>query len=294
MAHHQKGITLPVPALAQHLFLDVKTSANRSLALAALRNLAAQSDGQRCVLGLSHRLCQRLGISAPVRLKPFAPPAKSRIKLPDTPCDLWLWLRSKAADDGKQQAALLTLQRELVGQLEDQFEVKDVVQSFRHGAGHDLTGYEDGTENPKGSQALISAIAPDGSSFVAIQKWQHQWHKIDAMRESERNLAVGRVRTSNAEIEDAPESAHVKRTAQEDFILSDGSEGFSLRRSMPWRDAQQSGLMFISFGKNFEAFEAQLSRMTGADDGITDAIFKMSKPVSSAYFWCPPRGHLLS
>jgi hypothetical protein len=26
----------------------------------------------------------------------------------------------------------------------------------------------------------------------------------------------------------------------------------------------------------------------GLDDGITDALFRISKPVSGAYFWCPP------
>jgi putative iron-dependent peroxidase len=37
-----------------------------------------------------------------------------------------------------------------------------------------------------------------------------------------------------------------------------------------------------------DAFEAQLRRMVGLDDGITDALFRISKPVSGAYFWCPP------
>jgi porphyrinogen peroxidase len=28
--------------------------------------------------------------------------------------------------------------------------------------------------------------------------------------------------------------------------------------------------------------------MAGQDDGITDAMFRISKPVSGAYYWCPP------
>jgi porphyrinogen peroxidase len=285
---HQPGISLPVPALAQHLFFNLKPSAETALARSALRQLLQASDGKRSVIGLSLRLCHELGISAPAELKAFAPPAKSKIKLPDTQSDVWIWLRSKAQDDGLQQAALLSAQRDFMHVLGDQFDLKDSVHCFRHGSGRDLTGYEDGTENPKGKRALAAGLSAGGSSFVAIQKWQHRWAKIEAMSERERNLAVGRVRSSNAELDTAPPSAHVKRTAQEDFTLSDGSAGFSLRRSMPWKDAQQSGLMFVSFGKNFEAFEAQLARMTGAEDGITDAMFRMSKPVSGAYFWCPP------
>ncbi len=35
-------------------------------------------------------------------------------------------------------------------------------------------------------------------------------------------------------------------------------------------------------------FEAQLLRMTGAEDGVVDALFSFTRPVSGAYFWCPP------
>ena len=41
-------------------------------------------------------------------------------------------------------------------------------------------------------------------------------------------------------------------------------------------------------GKSFDAFEAQLKRMAGAEDGITDALFQYTRPVNGSYFWCPP------
>ena len=31
-----------------------------------------------------------------------------------------------------------------------------------------------------------------------------------------------------------------------------------------------------------------MRRMAGHDDGIVDAMFRISKPVNGAYFWCPP------
>ena len=63
---------------------------------------------------------------------------------------------------------------------------------------------------------------------------------------------------------------------------------------MPWADAGRAGLVFVAFGRTLNAFEAQLRRMTGAEDGIVDALFKFTQPVSGAYFWCPPlrRGRL--
>ena len=44
------------------------------------------------------------------------------------------------------------------------------------------------------------------------------------------------------------------------------------------------------FARSYQAFEAQLCRMSGAEDGITDALFRFSQPLNTAYFWCPPLG----
>jgi len=56
---------------------------------------------------------------------------------------------------------------------------------------------------------------------------------------------------------------------------------------MPWADGNEGGLMFVAFGHSFAAFEAQLNRMVGNEDGIVDALFNFTQPVSGAYFWCP-------
>jgi len=61
-----------------------------------------------------------------------------------------------------------------------------------------------------------------------------------------------------------------------------------LRRSMPWALGHKMGLMFVAFGCTLDAYEVQMRRMAGLDDGITDGIFKISKPVSGSYLWCPP------
>ncbi len=29
-------------------------------------------------------------------------------------------------------------------------------------------------------------------------------------------------------------------------------------------------------------------RMVGEEDGITDALFRFSRPVTGGYYWCPP------
>lgn len=130
----------------------------------------------------------------------------------------------------------------------------------------------------------------DGSSFVAVQQWQHNFASFDAMSTREQDNAIGRRRRDNVELDRALASAHVKRTAQENF----DPEAFVVRRSMPWADAQRAGLMFVAFGNSFDAYEAQMRRMAGIDDGVTDALFRFSQPRTGAYFWCPPvkRGNM--
>jgi deferrochelatase/peroxidase EfeB len=100
--------------------------------------------------------------------------------------------------------------------------------AFKHQKGHDLTGFENGTENPKGKAALKVGLVTEGalvgSSFVAV---------------------------------------------------------------MPWADANKAGLMFVSFGHSFDAFEAQLKRMSGAEDGIVDGLFSFTRPMGGGFCCCP-------
>jgi porphyrinogen peroxidase len=286
----QTGILKTVPHLATYLSFNLSHAASKANSIAGLKQLLQIADGQRAVVGLSLALCKTLGIKAPKELRAFQTPAGSKLKLPETSHDLIVWLRATPAQD---RGDLLAISRQVQSLLSDAFVLAEAVEAFKHlrknsTKSHDLTGYEDGTENPKGQKAVDFGFAPDGSSFLAVQKWQHKWDNIEKMTSAAQNLAIGRNKQTNAELETAPPSAHIKRNTQEDFTLSDGTEGFNLRRSMPWSDGTNSGLMFAAFGKSFEAFELQLARMVGADDGITDAVFKMSKPITGSFFWCPP------
>ena len=95
---------------------------------------------------------------------------------------------------------------------------------------------------------------------------------------------MGRDLESNDELDDAPPSAHVKRTAQEDY----DPPAFMWRRSMPWAGAGKEGFEFIAYGESLDRFERVMRRMAGLDDGIVDALFTFSRPVTGAYYWCPP------
>jgi putative iron-dependent peroxidase len=206
------------------------------------------------------------------------------VEVPSTPAALWCWLR------GADRGELLQQSRSIAQMVSPAFDLHRTLDGFRYKTGLDLTGYEDGTENPKGDDAVAAAIVDsqgaglDGSSFVAVQQWVHELDRFEAMPREQQDNAVGRRRDDNEELDDAPPSAHVKRTAQESF----DPEAFVLRRSMPWAEGARAGLVFVAFGRSFDAFEAQLNRMVGAEDGIVDALFTFTRPVTGSYFWCPP------
>lgn len=276
----QPGILEPIPPLARYLTCQLRVGLDPR---AVLRLLASQADGRTAVVGLGESLVRELGADIP-GLRSFRGIDGARTKLPATPADLMIWLR------GDDRGALLIRSRHLENLLAPAFDIHDITDAFMHDHGRDLTGYEDGTENPDGKKALTAALLPRkagklaGSSFVAMQRWRHHMGRFEAMSKEQQDHTIGRERVTNEELDDAPESAHVKRTAQESFK----PEAFVLRRSMPWAEGNQGGLVFAAFGRSFDAFEAQLRRMSGAEDGVIDALYSFTEPETGAYFWCPP------
>ena len=280
MNSSQPGILAPLPAQARYLTFSLKQGARPH---AELKALAGTTDGKACVVGIGALLAFALQKEI-AGLKPFPHYRGEDVEVPSTPAALWCWLR------GEDRGEIVLRARAVEKMLASAFEVTGVVDAFRHGRGLDLTGYEDGTENPKGKKAVEAAIVSDkragygGASFVAVQQWVHDFDRFAAMPQKEQDNSIGRRRKDNKELGDAPNSAHVKRTAQESFT----PEAFVWRRSMPWADATQAGLMFVAFGKSLDAFDAQLKRMAGAEDGTVDALFTFTRPVTGAYYWCPP------
>jgi putative iron-dependent peroxidase len=276
----QPGILLPLPNQARYLFFALS---NINAAAANLRALRELADGENAVVGFGKPLTTALGADI-AGLKTSPAVTAPGLSIASSPESVWVWLR------GDDRGDILHRSRRITHALTPAFRLLECWDAFKHRDGKDLSGYEDGTENPTDDDAVSAAIvapgqsAPlSGSSFVAVQRWVHNFERFEAMPGTAQDHAIGRRQADNEEIDEAPESAHVKRTAQESF----SPEAFVLRRSMPWADGNTGGLMFVAFGNSFYAFEAQLKRMVGAEDGIVDALFCFTQPVSGAYFWCP-------
>ena len=282
MSRSQPGILQDVPLHSRYLTFSIDGDSDVEAGLLALAGMA---DGEKLLVGIGLPLVEALGTELP-GLEVFPVFEEALVEVPATQAALWCWLR------GDDRGELVLASRRVFDLLGDGFACDSVIDGFRYDIGRDLSGYEDGTENPTGAEAEAAAIVSgagaglDGSSFVAVQQWVHDLDDFLGRPEEEQDDTIGRHKSNNDEFDEAPESAHIKRTAQEDFE----PEAFVVRRSMPWADATYEGLVFVAFGKSFDAYGRLLRHMVGADDGLVDALFSFTTPVSGSYFWCPPMG----
>jgi putative iron-dependent peroxidase len=273
----QPAILEPLPPIARYVTFDLHAGADPA---AALRALAALEHDPKTVIGVGTPLAERVGHpiaglrAFPDDLPPF----------PSTQHALWVYL---AHGDSTR---LFDVGRALGRRFHGLLDVVDEIDAFTYRAGRDLSGFVDGTENPKGEAAVSAAIIAgrgagiDGGSFVAVQRWVHNLDAVDRMTVDARVAAIGRDLTTDVEQADAPASAHVKRTAQESF----DPPAFVFRRSMPYGGIREHGLNFVAFGESLDRFERQLRRMSGHDDGVPDGLLSFTRAVSGAYYFCPP------
>lgn len=279
MPESQPGVLAPLPTAGRFLALGLAPGAPGRPLLDALAGLEVDE-------GLV------VGVGAPL-LEPGAPLGELRtfpalsgrgVTVPSTQAAVWAFLR------GVDAGELLHRARGLVARLGPSVRVDEDVATFVYDGGRDLTGYEDGTENPKGARAAEVAIVAgrgpglDGGTFVASQRWVHDLARLERLPRAAADAIIGRSRETNEELAAAPPSAHVKRAAQESFEPA----AFMLRRSMPWGDVAAHGLLFVAFGASLDPFERVLRRMSGLDDGVVDGLFSFSRPVSGGYYFCPP------
>lgn len=277
----QPGVLADVPAHARYLTFRRRPAAADPRP--ALERLAALPVDEARVAGLGASLVRELG-STVEGLRVFPALEGRGLSVPSTPAALWCWLR------GEERGDLVHAGRRVRAALAGAFEVEAVIDAFRHQDGRDLTGYEDGTENPTGEDAVAAAVVSgagegrDGAAFASVQQWAHDLDRFESFGPAEQDEVIGRRRSDNEELEDAPEGAHVKRTEQEAF----DPPAYLVRRSMAWADAAREGLVFVAFAASLDPFETLLRRMTGADDDVVDHLFRFTRPVTGSHFWCPP------
>ena len=223
----------------------------------------------------------------PQELAPFPDMQCEDRSAPVAPCDLFIQIRADRADIchaiGVEISVLLQAHVELI----------EEVRGFRYLDGRDLTGFVDGTENPRGLRKLDVAIVGDddpdfcGGSYLHIQRYRHNLKKWQVLPTSKQEAVIGRTKADNIEFagEDKHAFAHTKRTSIKD---DKGQSMEMLRQSMPYGDMSVQGLYFISCAKSPKPFTQMLRSMIfGDEDGVYDKLLDYTSAETGAAFFAP-------
>lgn len=226
------------------------------------------------------------GTARPAELTRFQPLAEGARVAPATPADLFIHIHSSRHD------ANFMLARAVMAELGDAVRVVEEIHGFKHLDGRDLTGFVDGTENPKGDErpdvALVGGEDPffSGGSYVDLQRWVHDLPRWEAQTLGEQEGTFGRTKIDDQELDDEvkPPSAHIARVV----IEEDGEELQIVRHSLPYGTTSESGLYFVAYGRTPTTFRRMLERMVLSDaDGHHDRLMDFSRPVTGASFFVP-------
>jgi len=227
----------------------------------------------------------------PADLQPFTA-LHGQYQMPSTQTDLLFWVHGE--DRGEVMAAVIHINQCLAPYADIQRDVS----GFKNRESRDLTGFVDGTANPKEQQRIIaSQIAAGqpgaGGSYVFSQLWRHQLEAFQQLPLQQQEGVIGRTRDDNIELQgdDMPADSHVSRTD----LKVDGVALKIYRRSTPYyRAADDRGLFFICFASELRRISLQLESMVGAgDDGLADRLMQYSTPLSGSYWFMPAQADLL-
>lgn len=199
--------------------------------------------------------------------------------MPATQHDLVFWFTSSTYD------YIFDLTHDAVRKLAGVARIADETASWPYHGKHDLTGFIDGTENPKLTEAPEVVLIPDGKpgaggSILLLQKWPHDRAKWEALPIDKQQLVIGRTKAESIELNPKPADAHAAKTDQDEF-------GKILRRNMPYGVYTNHGTMFVGFSAEQTRLSKMLESMAGLIGGQRDALTFYTKPVTGAYYFVP-------
>lgn len=289
-------MSLPQPGIfalgdAAHLFMEFQKQPGVSNA-ALIRGAANLHQPRTTVGGVNLVAGFRPGLWSAVAPSDAPPDARDfdtpivgpdGFTMPATQADMWLWIAGASNgvvwDAGRDAiealARLAVLDRHVNG------------WTYRHS--RDLTGFEDGTENPSLMEAAQIALVPagqpgEGSSILLFQQWRHEesWF---GLRQTEQERAMGRTKLDSVEFKGGrvSQDSHVSRAKD----IVNGEERDIFRRNVPYGDIVDYGTLFVGFSCERSRLQRMLERMSGTEDGIRDALTRYTTPCTGAYYVVP-------
>jgi putative iron-dependent peroxidase len=243
-----------------------------------------------CVCGFGSDAWDRLfGAPRPAALHPFREFGSGERIAIATPGDLLFHIRAEQMD------LCFELATQLMSRLEGAVTTVDEVHGFRNFDMRAMIGFVDGTENPRGDEAVqftvIGGEDPDfaGGSYVLVQKYLHDMKGWNALPVEAQEQIIGRRKLSDIELDDAtkPTWAHNALTVLE---TPEGDEIKILRDNMPFGrpGAGEFGTYFIGYARSPQPIEQMLENMfVGVPPGNYDRLLDFSRAVTGGLFFVP-------
>src|SRR5271157_2111472 len=260
--------------------------------LAALLRAVGFRDieaGLSCVLGFGSEAWDRLfGPPRPAKLHPFREICAGTRHAVSTPGDLLFHIRAKRMD------LCFELATQIMARIRDAVSPIDEVHGFRYFDDRDLIGFVDGTENPRGQEAIEAVLvgAEDaafaGGSYVIVQKYLHDLDGWNALSTEAQERIIGRTKLADIELDDSlkPTSAHNALTT----IVEDGTELQIVRDNMPFGQvgSGEFGTYFIGYCRTPRVTEQMIENMfVGRPPGNYDRLLDFTRAATGTLFFVP-------
>ena len=285
MATPQTGIFALGTASHAYLELDEVPGVDpRELVrlVASLREPRTTIGGVNLVAGFRPELWAAVApADAPAGLTGFNEPTVggNGYTLPATQHDAVVWLTGVAYD------VVFDVSRGVVSALAGVATLAHEIVGWPYHRDLDLTGFEDGTENPTLIEATAAAIvqpgAPgEGGSVLLLQQWEHDGDGWEALPVVDQEGAIGRHKVGGEELDPKPGTSHVARTDQDRF-------GKIFRRNIGYGTLINHGTIFVGFSQDRARLDAMLDSMIGRAEAGHDRLTDFTHPITGAYYFVP-------
>ncbi len=292
-------VSAPLTRAAIFLVVTIKPgsesrSALRSFSadLAAVVRAVEMRDleaGLSCIMGVGSEAWDCLfGSPRPAELHPFREIRSGDRHAVSTPGDLLFHIRAKRMD------LCFELATQIMARIGDSVTPADEVHGFRYFDDRDLIGFVDGTENPRGQEAVDSVLigaedaAFSGGSYVIVQKYLHDMAGWDALPVEAQERIIGRHKLSDIELDASvkPSNSH----SSLNIIFENGKQLQILRDNMPFGRPTEAefGTYFIGYSRSARTIELMLENMfVGRPPGNYDRLLDFSRAVTGNLFFVP-------
>ncbi|HTX02612.1 MAG TPA: Dyp-type peroxidase [Candidatus Acidoferrales bacterium] len=253
-------------------------------ALVGVREPRSTVGGANRVIGFRPSLWSKIAPNdAAKNVRDFEPIRGAEgYTMPATQADIWAWFSAASYD------IVFDMGTEAVASIAQYADLTREERGWSYRHNRDLTGFEDGTENPTLDEApeivVIGEGAGAGGSVLLFQTWQHGKNAFAALPERKQEEVIGRTKADSVEFDEAkmPPDSHVSRSTLE----VDGKERKIFRRNVPYGIVSDHGTLFIGFCADQMPLQRMLEQMAGIG-GPRDALTRYTEVLTGAYYFIP-------